>query len=387
MLDKMLICYNWIGGGKMKKLLILLIFLIFSLSFADTNLIVYSKNFALVSFEKKANLKQGINYIPLDEIPGDLSPYSLYIIPQRGSVIKEIIYPNWAIWAYSSKDMEEILNIFYFLPDISWNCEHFILVDEKSVLNFNSRLIIQNNSNNNFRNIKLSLLAGEPQIIEPIPTRALLKAEIAEAIPSEEFIESKGDYKIFSYKEPVNIPAKQYKILPWLDNKDVISEKNYFYDFQRNVSGVFIEWQFENSKNKGLGIPIPAGKIRIFLKDIDRIIFLGEYFLKDIAEGEKFSIIQGIAFDIKGERKILESKEYTEAKNIVRERRIQIKIRNSKREKIKVEVREYLEGDWQITSSSIPYERIDAHRVKFILEVGPNIEKSLNYVYKTKLPK
>ncbi len=371
----------------MKKLLALLIFLILSLSFADTNLTVYSRNFALVSLEKKVNLKQGINYIPLDEIPGDISFSSVYINPQRGSVIKEIVYPNWAIWVYSEKDMEEILNIFYFIPNISWNCEHFLLVDEKSVLNFNSRMIIQNNSNNNFRNIKLSLLAGEPQVIEPISARTLLKAEIAEEVPSEEFIESKGEYKIFSYKEPVNILAKQYKILPWLDNKDVISEKIYFYDYQRNVSGVFIEWLFENSRNKGLGIPIPAGKIRIFLKDIDKIIFLGESFLKDVAEGEKFSIIQGIAFDIKGERKILESKEYTEAKNLVRERKIQIKIRNSKKEKVKVEVREYLEGDWQIISSSLPYEKIDANRIKFILEIGPNEEKSLNYFYKTKFPK
>ncbi|MCX7845425.1 MAG: hypothetical protein N2312_02315 [Dictyoglomaceae bacterium] len=371
----------------MKKLLFIFIILLLSLSFGDTNLVIYSKNFALVSLEKKVELKQGINYVPLDEIPGDISLSSVYVISQKGSVIKEIIYPNWALWINAEKNMDEILSIFYFLPDISWICEHFILVDEKSILNFNSRIIVQNNSNNNFRNIKLSLLAGEPQVIEPMPTKAFLKAEIAEAVPSEEFIESKGEYKIFSYKEPVSILAKQYKVLPWLDNKNVVAEKIYFYDYQRDINGVFIEWRFENSKDKGLGVPIPSGKIRIFLKDKDRIVFLGESILKDIAEGEKFTVLQGKAFDLKGERKILESKEYTEAKNIIRERKIQVIIRNSKEEKVKVEVKEYLEGDWQIISSSLPFEKIDANSIKFILDVDPKKEARLTYSYKTRLPR
>lgn len=371
----------------MKKLLIIFLLLL-SLSLADTNLVIYSKNFALVSLEKKVDLKQGMNYVSLEEIPGNIPLSSFYVISQKGSTIKEILYPNLALWIYTGKEMEEILNIFYFISDISWSSEHSLLVDEKAVLNFNSRIIIQNNSNENFRNIKLSLLAGEPQVIESIPTRALLKAEEAvEGIPPEEFIESKGEYKIFSYKEPVSILAKQYKVLPWLDNNNVVGEKIYFYDYQRDINGVFVEWKFVNSKEKGLGVPIPSGKIRIFLKDKGRIIFLGESFLKDIAEEEKFSIIQGKAFDIKGERKIMESKEYTEAKNIVRERKIQISIRNSKEEKVKVEVREYLEGDWQIISSSLPYEKIDANRVKFTIEIEPKKEVTLNYLYRTKFPK
>lgn len=371
----------------MKKMLVIFMFFLLNFSFANTNLIIYSKNFALVSLEKSISLKQGTNYVPLDEIPGNISLSSVYIIPQKGSIIKEIIYPNWALWINAEKDMDEILSIFYFLPNISWNCEHLILVDEKSILNFNSRLIVQNNSDNNFRNIKLFLLAGEPQVIESISTRAFLKAEVAEAIPSEEFIESKGEYKIFSYREPVSILARQSKVLPWLDNKNVVGEKVYFYDYQRDVNGVFVEWKFENSKDKGLGVPIPSGKVRIFLKDFEKIIFLGESVLKDIAEGEKFSIIQGKAFDLKGERKIIESKEYIDNKNIIRERKIQIIIRNSKEEKVKVEVREYLEGDWQIISSTLPYEKIDANRIKFILEIDPKKESSLNYFYKTKFPR
>lgn len=372
---------------KMKKILVIFMFFLLNFSFANTNLIIYSKNFALVSLEKSISLKQGTNYVPLDEIPGNISLSSVYIIPQKGSIIKEIVYPNWALWINAEKDMDEILSIFYFLPNISWNCEHLILVDEKSILNFNSRLIVQNNSDNNFRNIKLFLLAGEPQVIESISTRAFLKAEVAEAIPSEEFIESKGEYKIFSYREPVSILARQSKVLPWLDNKNVVGEKVYFYDYQRDVNGVFVEWKFENSKDKGLGVPIPSGKVRIFLKDFEKIIFLGESVLKDIAEGEKFSIIQGKAFDLKGERKIIESKEYIDNKNIIRERKIQIIIRNSKEEKVKVEVREYLEGDWQIISSTLPYEKIDANRINFILEIDPKKESSLNYFYKTKFPR
>ncbi|MCS7201349.1 MAG: hypothetical protein NZ841_01020 [Dictyoglomus sp.] len=369
----------------MKKLLVILFLL--SISLANTNLVIYSKNFALISLEKIVELKQGINYVPLDEIPGDISLSSVYITSQKGSIIKEIIYPNWALWIISEKSINETLNIFYFLPNISWSCEHFILVDEKSILNFNSRIIVQNNSNNNFKNIKLSLLAGEPQVIESVPTRTFLKAEIAEGVSPEEIIESKGEYKIFSYKEPVSILAKQHKLLPWLDNKNVIAEKIYFYDYQRDINGVFIEWRFENSRDKGLGVPIPSGKIRIFLKDKDRIVFLGESILKDIAEGEKFTVLQGKAFDIKGERKILESKEYTEAKNIIRERKIQVIIRNSKEEKVKVEVKEYLEGDWQVISSSLPFEKIDANNIKFILDVSPKKEAILVYSYRTRLPR
>mgnify|MGYP000063348478 CR=1 FL=1 len=83
----------------------------------------------------------------------------------------------------------------------------------------------------------------------------------------------------------------------------------------------------------------------------------------------------------------MESKDYIENKYIVREGKVKVIINNAKDEKVRVEIREYLEGDWQIISSSFPYEKISKDKVKFILEVEPKKDAILNYYYKTKLPK
>jgi len=371
----------------MKKLVFVLFLFFLSISFANSNLTIYSNNFAVLSLEKKIDLKKGINFIPLDEVSGSIPVSSFYVLTQKGSVINEILYPNYALWIQAPMDMEEVLSIFYIIPNISWICEHLLLLDDNRIINFNSRFIVENNSSENFKNVNLLLLIGEPQILESIIPRTLLKAESKEAFSLEESIESKGEYKIFPYKEPITILSKQTKILPWLNSNNVSGEKIYFYEYQRDINSVFIEWNFINSKEKGLGIPLPAGKLRIFLKDGEKIIFLGESYIKNIAEGEKFSIIQGKAFDLKGERIVMESKDYIENKYIVREGKIQVIINNAKDEKVRVEIREYLEGDWQIISSSFPYVKVSKDRVKFILEVEPKKDAILNYYYKTKLLK
>ena len=62
----------------------------------------------------------------------------------------------------------------------------------------------------------------------------------------------------------------------------------------------------------------------------------------------------------------------------------EIRLNNSKREKITVEVCENMVGEWRILSESLPHERDTDRRAKWHIEVPPEGEAVLQYRVRSK---
>jgi hypothetical protein len=145
-----------------------------------------------------------------------------------------------------------------------------------------------------------------------------------------------------------------------------------------------------NDEKGGLGIPLPAGRIRIYLRDqadaADEVDpagapeFIGEDIIDHTPKGESISVRLGSAFDITGEHKqtdfALDGKSLTES--------FEIKLHSHKKEAVKVDVQEtlYRWSQWQITAASEKYEKQDGRTIKFPVEVAPGQEKSITYTVK-----
>uniref|UniRef100_A0A7C3MGM4 DUF4139 domain-containing protein n=1 Tax=Dictyoglomus thermophilum TaxID=14 RepID=A0A7C3MGM4_DICTH len=368
----------------MKKISIfLIIFMLFILSFSfSQNLIVYQRNFAVVSLEKEVKLTKGVNFIALDEVPQSVGAGNFFIYSSKGNRILEVLYPPSGIFIYSSEDMIDTLKIVYILPNINWNAVHSFFID-KDKLRFSSDIYLQNKSDMSFQKIKLSVLAGEINI-ERGPQEMLQEkglSVLAMRVPSETELKEVEGYKLFDLSGEYSLAKGGTKIIPIIDAE--INNAIKRYAFQNGK--VYILWNIENKKENGLGIPIPMGSLKIFEMVGNKVIFLGESSIPNIAVGEKIEVIQGIDFDIKGERKVLESKQRVEGKYEIKEAKVSVEIRNSKKEDVTVEVKEYIyEDSVEIVSSNFSYEKIDKNTFVFYVKVKGESSATLIYNYTSK---
>ena len=101
---------------------------------------------------------------------------------------------------------------------------------------------------------------------------------------------------------------------------------------------VWVMREFKNSKENGLGIPLPAGRVRFYRKDDTdgSIQFVGENTIQHTPQDELVRMYTGDAFDIVGER--IRTDYQLDNRNSTMEEGFQIKLRNHKTEPVEVRV-------------------------------------------------
>ena len=136
---------------------------------------------------------------------------------------------------------------------------------------------------------------------------------------------------------------------------------------------------FENSKEKGLGMPLPAGRIRVNQMDNqdNSLEFIGEDIIDHTPRNENISIELGNSFDVVGERTqtniVVGKNEITET--------FEIKIRNQKDSSTKVKVVEplYRWSNWKITETSDDYVKQNSSTIEYNVKLKPEEEKVIAY--------
>jgi hypothetical protein len=148
---------------------------------------------------------------------------------------------------------------------------------------------------------------------------------------------------------------------------------------QEGTVGAYLE--FENRETNGLGMPLPAGRVRVNQanRTDGSLEFIGEDLIKHTPRNETLRLKLGNAFDVVGERKQL-SFAYDDAADTITEQ-FEITVRNRKRESTRVVVREYLYrwSNWSISANDRDYVKRDAQTIDFVLELAPDAEAKVNY--------
>ncbi len=292
----------------------------------------------------------------------------------------------------NKKGLHKIL-LKYTTSNINWKSDYTGEYDEeKNKLDLSGFVTIDNRSGYDFKDASIVLIAGEVKkmIEREVMGDKLMVGEMktAQAIPSFEekpFFE----YHKYTLKGKTDINDGEIKQINFLSKKDIKVEKKYvyegatyryyYYDNWRNLPynekvNVFIEFKNEDEV-------LPFGKIRIFKKEKDGSLFIGENLISHTPIGEKVKLSIGNAFDIKGERKILSHEKISHQ---VYKDTYEIKIKNFKNEDIVVEVIERLYGTWEITEKTHDYEKLDAYTIKFPVKVKKNGEELIKYTVMTK---
>jgi len=138
---------------------------------------------------------------------------------------------------------------------------------------------------------------------------------------------------------------------------------------------------FKNAKEQNMGMPLPAGRIRVSkLDETDKTLeFIGEDVIDHTPRNEQLLIKLGSAFDVVGERRQVYFSVDTSRKTMTEE--IEVKVRNQKKESVNVMVKEnlYRWTNWQITSKTHDYRKDDARTVTFPVKIAPGAETVVRY--------
>lgn len=274
----------------------------------------------------------------------------------------------------------------YMTSGINWHAEYVALIDEsEKKLDLGAWVSIDNRSGATYENATLKLIAGDVNIIPTgqQPESLSIRGDMEKIKAEEQFQEKEFfEYHMYTLQRKATIRNNEIKQLSLFPNTECSIKKIYVYNGARYGDKIRVNVEFKNEKKNGLGIPLPAGKVRVYKRDNDGSKeFIGEDWVDHTPKDEKVRLFLGNAFDIVGERV---QKNYKKISNRKIEYTFEIKIRNHKKENIEVTVVENLYGDWTITEKTHEYTKINARTVEFVVPVAKYEESVLNYTYNYK---
>jgi len=297
---------------------------------------------------------------------------------QKGLVVKPTLF--WTVEA--SRATSANMEVAYLTDGINWHAEYVAAVaeDEKS-LGLSAWVSIDNQSGATYPDAKLKLIAGEVHRVQPQVMMAkydMMRAEAAPRLEEKAFFE----YHMYTLEGTSTIKEKEVKQIQLFPETAVPAAKLYNFDAYKG-SGVRVVVKFENSKKGGLGIPLPAGKVRVFKADADGSLeFLGEDEIDHTPRDEEVKLYVGDAFDVVATR---EQKNLNKLSDRVLEETYEISIANHKDTDITVTVDEHFYGEWRLRSQSHPYKKTKSDTAEFEVPVGANSKVVLSYTVRREI--
>jgi hypothetical protein len=323
----------------------------------------------------------------LQEPGGSLTLLSRSEVRQVGlkELPKGLITQPTLVWRLrSDAGGEQPLEVSYMATGISWHAEYVAVLDPaETSMDLQGWASVENRSGATYEDAKIKLVAGG---IHRAPRpRPLFKNELAmRAAVVSEGMEERAFFEYHLYEVPLRatLSNNEVKQVGMLHAGGVKTVKRYAYDAQRDNDNVLVTIEFENAASAGLGMPLPEGVVRVFHRDTDGSLELaGEDRIKHTPKNETVRLAVGNAFDIGVERKQTDFKQVTPR---LTEASFSVTLRNHKKEAVDVAVTEHAGGDWEIVTSSLPFEKKDATTIEFSARCAPEKPVVVTYTIRTK---
>jgi hypothetical protein len=281
----------------------------------------------------------------------------------------------------------------YLATNLSWNSDYVLTVarEDKSA-DLDGWVTLSNNSGTAFHNARLQLVAGDlnrlPQGNLVAREEAMVMKSRAAAAPQFQQ-ENFSEYHLYSLGRRTSVEDKETKQISLLQGSSVpvnkifvVNGQNFYYhNFQNPGSpikdAVLVFYKFKNEEKAGLGMPLPAGNLRVYQKDSKGgVLFIGEDHIDHTPKDEMITVHIGNAFDVVSERKQTDFKKISDR---VYEMEFEITLRNHKDTPITVEVNEPIGGSWEMLSSSYKFMKTSAWAAQFQVPVEKNGTSVLKY--------
>jgi len=297
------------------------------------------------------------------------------------------------IWSLSNQGAtRHRVEAAYLATRLSWNADYVLTVArDDAAADLDGWVTVTNASGTQFRNASLQLVAGNVnrarQVLGKMADMALERRELAAAPAMAQ--ESFSDYHLYTLGRKTSINNNQTKQVSMLGATGFPVRKRYVVDGQafyyRNAQhpgsplkdDVQVFYQFANEAKAGLGMPMPAGVVRVYQADSrGGTQFVGEDRIDHTPKDETLNLKIGTAFDVVAEHK---QTDFQKIASNVYEMEFDVTLRNHKTAPVTVEVNEPIGGTWRMISSTLPFTKTDAWAAQFSAAVPADGSVTLRY--------
>jgi hypothetical protein len=355
------------------------------------------------------------NNEPLIEVDGHLQ-FQLPGLPLFPATTDGLLLKPELRWEIESGTAQKFsAELAYITNGLGWDATYNVVAarggeatnEEKADLS--GWVTIRNESGTEFPAARIKLMAGDVAKIQPRTGMNVVNGPMmmAQSVSVNGEVTQKpfDDFHLYDLNRTVSLKDGETKQVQFIDAAGMTLERTYVYDGGESItpqmrnnfnyggvnqqpnfglnadnSKVQIVEQFKNTQANHLGIPLPAGRIRLYRQDADgQMEFVGESMINHTPVEDTVKITTGSAFDVKGARKQTDFHINQNAHDL--DESFAITLTNQKAEPVKVRVVEHMNRgeNWEIQEKSADYTKVDSHTLEFPVEVPAKGEAKLTY--------
>ncbi len=226
--------------------------------------------------------------------------------------------PTLSVTLESTKAGTRPLTLSYLTPGLGWKADYVALFDETAgKIDVQGWITLTNNSGTTYSNAETLLVAGQVGEGQPqYPQYGNVRRGSGMIKPGTETANRAqlGDFYLYPIKERTTIAQAQQKQVSFLDVGGAPAAKAYEYrnnwlGTQEEAQSASTVLRFSTSRDGGLGDALPAGTVRVYIRDAKRQPqFIGENNIGHTPMGSALGLKTGEAFDVKV-RPVVEKRE------------------------------------------------------------------------------
>ena len=283
---------------------------------------------------------------------------------------------SYLVKSYTGQTKKAEVN--YITKGLDWSAEYnMILAEDDTTCEISGWGTVKNNSGMGFHNVDLSLIAGKIEKKQPRRRMALVAAQKNAEVKQEKIF----NYHQYKIQRTLNLPDDSKKQLALFNNVKAKIEKKYVFKtsaYSEDESNLDINLGIKNNKKNNLGIPFPAGQARLYKKDSNgKLKIIGRDKISHTGKQEKLNLTLGKAFDIRGEKVILEKNKREEQTTV----EVKFTMVNDSKESASIEIREMHHGDWYVKNSNQEYHKKSNSLLLIPLTLEANQTKEIKYSF------
>lgn len=304
----------------------------------------------------------------------------------------------------------------YITHGMSWQATYNVVagvakeVANSEPVDLTGWVTLQNNSGTDFPQARIQLMAGDVAKIQnlgPRPLQVMARAMAAEAVnePDQVTQQAFDDFHLYDLNRTVSLAASETKQVQFLEASAIQMKRVYEYDgasmpYYNMCPGchndapsyaagsntkVNVRAEIKNSTENHLGMPLPAGRIRLYRRDAGgQMQFIGEGTIGHTPTDETVKVPVGSAFDVTGERK--QTDFHTDQRAHSTDESFTITVKNQKTVPVSVAVVEHLNRaeNWQLTAQQVngqpaTFTKRDTNTIEFPTTVPPSGQATVTY--------
>ncbi|WP_265530715.1 DUF4139 domain-containing protein [Sphingomicrobium marinum] len=219
--------------------------------------------------------------------------------------------PTLSVTVESDRSGRRPTQIRYLTPGLGWSADYVALFDERAnAIDVQGWITLTNNTGTTFHNANVLMVAGDMNQNEQM-RRGMPRSNPGRPGTEAGDRERLGDFYLYPLENRTTVANAQTKQVSFLDVQGARAEKRYEFTVPWRMSmdqpqSAFSVIKFDNSSSGGLGDQLPAGTVRVYMRDTQgQPQFIGASQIDHTPMGSELALRTGEAFDVQVQSQVV----------------------------------------------------------------------------------